>query len=115
MKLPTVQLFMQHLSMNIDVVTCQLAVYQRVVYIVYQMMAAILGLRLTLTLLRVLRKSTTDATFYSHTRIYPVVDRCREKDFRPSVTNRVGETRMHSNPVQWQYVPESCRSDPKRH
>ena len=72
-KLPTVQLYMQHLSMNSDVVACRLVVYQnsRVVPLVLvtiprlELMAAVLGLRLTLTLLRVLSKSTTDATFYS--------------------------------------------------
>ena len=65
-----VQLYMQHLSMNTDVVTCGIS-KSRVVPLVLvtiprlELMAALLARRLTLTLLRVLSKSTTDATFYS--------------------------------------------------
>lgn len=69
-----------------------------------ELMAAVLGLRLIQTLIKVLQVAMTDVTFYSDSLDVLWWIRGYGKDFRPFVANRVGEIQMFSDPTQWQHV-----------
>ena len=70
-----------------------------------ELMGAILGLRLTQSILKALETPMGDATFYSDSMDVVWWTRGRGRDFRPFVANRIGKIQIHSNPVQWQHVP----------
>ena len=77
-----------------------------------ELMGAILGLRLTQSLLTVLDAPMQSVTFYSDSTDVLWWIRGRGKDFRPFVTNRIGEIRMFTKPSQWQHVStEENRAD----
>ena len=61
-----------------------------------ELMGAILGLRLTQSLLTVLEESMESVTFYSNSTDVLWWIRGRRKDFRPFVANRIGEIKMFS-------------------
>ena len=67
-------------------------------------MAAITGLRLTLTVIRVLEIPMSTVAFYSDSIDVLWWIRGHGKDFRAFVANRVGEIQMFSDPQQWQHV-----------
>ena len=69
-----------------------------------ELMAAITGLRLTQTVIRVLEISMSTVTFYSDSLDVLWWIRGHGKDFRAFVANRVGEIQMFSDPQQWQHV-----------
>ena len=69
-----------------------------------ELMGAILGLRLTQSLLTVLEASMQRVTFYSDSTDVLWWIRGRGKDFRPFVANRIGEIQMFTEPSQWQHV-----------
>jgi hypothetical protein len=69
-----------------------------------ELMGAILGLRLTQSLLTVLEVPMQSVTFYSDSTDVLWWIRGRGKDFRPFVANRIGEIQMFTEPSQWQHV-----------
>ncbi len=69
-----------------------------------ELMGAVLGSRLTQSVIAVLRIPMQDVIFYSHSvDVLWWMHGCG-KDFRPFVANRVGEIQNASDPSQWQYV-----------
>ena len=75
-------------------------------------LGAILGFRLTQSLLTVLDAPMQSVTFYSDSTDVLWWTRGRGKDFRPFVTNRIGEIQMFTEPSQWQHVStEENRAD----
>ena len=69
-----------------------------------ELMGAILGLRLTQSLLMVLEAPMQSVTFYSDRTDVLWWIRGRGKDFRPFVTNRIGEIQIFTEQSQWQHV-----------
>ena len=69
-----------------------------------ELMAAILGLHLTLSILVSLNISIAQARFWSDSMNVLFWFRGRGKQYRPFVTNRIGEIQRQSNPEHWQYV-----------
>ncbi|XP_074637789.1 uncharacterized protein LOC141896447 [Acropora palmata] len=69
-----------------------------------ELMGAILGLRLTQSLLTVLEAPMQSVTFYSDSTDVLWWIRGRGKDFRPFVANRICEIQMFTEPSQWQHV-----------
>ena len=69
-----------------------------------ELVAAILGLRLTQNILRALEMNMRDVTFYFDSADVLWWIRGCGRDFRPFVANRIGEIQMFSNPTQWQHV-----------
>ena len=69
-----------------------------------ELMGAILGLRLTQSLLTVLEAPMQRVTFYSDSTDILCWIRGRGKDFRPFVANRIAEIQMFTEPSQWQHV-----------
>ena len=69
-----------------------------------ELMGAILGLRLTQSLLTVLELPMQIVTFYSDSTDVLWWIRGRGKDFRPFVANRIGEIQMFTERSQWQHV-----------
>ena len=69
-----------------------------------ELMGAILGLRLTQSLLTVLEAPMQSVTFYSDSTDVLWWVPGRGKDFRPFVANQIGEIQMFTEPSQWQHV-----------
>ena len=69
-----------------------------------ELMGAILGLRLTQSLLMALELPMQSVTFYSDSTDVLWWIRGRGKDFRPFVANRIGEIQMFTEPSQWPHV-----------
>ena len=70
-----------------------------------ELMGAILGLRLTQNISRVLEIPMQSVMFFSDSKHVLWWIRGRGRDFRSFVANRVGEVQMATEPCQWQYVP----------
>ena len=70
-----------------------------------ELMAVILGLRLTQNISRVLGISVKTVLFFSDSKDVLWWIRGCGRDFRPFVANRIGEVQMATDPSQWQYVP----------
>ena len=70
-----------------------------------ELMGAILGLRLTQNICRVLQIPVQSVLFFSDSKDVLWWIRGRGRDFRSFVANRVGEIQMATEPCQWQYVP----------
>ena len=70
-----------------------------------ELMGAIVGLRLTQSVSRVLEVPVKAATFYSDSTDVLWWIRGRGRDFRPFVANRIGEIQISTEPAQWQHVP----------
>lgn len=70
-----------------------------------ELMAAVIGLRLTQALIRVLEIPMNMVTFFSDSLDVLWWIRGHGKDFRAFVANRVGEIQMFTDPQQWQHVP----------
>ena len=69
-----------------------------------ELVGAILGLRLTQSLLTVFEAPMQCVTFYSDSTDVLWWIRGRGKDFRLFVANRIGEIQMFTEPSQWQHV-----------
>ena len=69
-----------------------------------ELMAAVLGLRLTLSILAALDISIDHARFWSDSMNVLYWIRGKGKHYLPFVANRIGEIQSQSNPEQWQYV-----------
>ena len=70
-----------------------------------EIMAAVLGLRLSLTVIRALQMSMESVTFWSDSMNVLWWIRGRSRQFKPFVANRVGEIQQYSSPAQWRHVP----------
>ena len=69
-----------------------------------ELMAAILGLNLTTSIVRALNIPIADAHFWSDDMDVLYWIRGRGRHFRPFVANRIGEIQHQSSPEQWHYV-----------
>ena len=69
-----------------------------------ELMAAVLGLRLTLSILAALGISIDHARFWSDSMNVLYWIRGKGKQYLPFVANRIGVIQSQSNPEQWQYV-----------
>ena len=69
-----------------------------------QLMAAILGLHLTLSILAAFNIPISQARFWSDSMNVLYWIRGKGKQYRPFVANRIGEIQRQSNPEQWHYV-----------
>ena len=70
-----------------------------------ELMAAILGLRLTESVSRVYSGGLAQAVFWSDSMNVLWWIRGRSRTFKPFVANRVGEIQSLTNPKQWRFVP----------
>ncbi|KAJ8045018.1 hypothetical protein HOLleu_07935 [Holothuria leucospilota] len=70
-----------------------------------ELMAAVLGLRLTESVVKTLGFNMRDVTFWSDSSNVLWWIRGRSRNFKPFVANRVGVIQTKSNPSQWRYVP----------
>ncbi|MCG8047834.1 MAG: hypothetical protein N0E48_19785, partial [Candidatus Thiodiazotropha endolucinida] len=70
-----------------------------------ELMAAVVGVRLTGRISRVLEIPLSQATFWSDSVNVLWWIRGRSREFKPFVANRVGEIQSNTNPGQWRYVP----------
>ena len=75
-----------------------------------ELMGAVLGLRLTQSVIAVLHLPMQDVIFYSDSIDVLWWIRGHGKDFRPFVANLVGEIQSGSDPSQWQHVPTNENS-----
>ena len=69
-----------------------------------ELMAAIPGLNLTLSIIAALNIPIADAHFWSDSMDVLYWIRGRGRQFRPFVANRIGEIQRQSSPEQWQYL-----------
>lgn len=69
-----------------------------------ELMGAIVGLRLTQSISRVLEVPIKAATFYSDSTDVLWWIHGRGRDFRPFVANRIGEIQISTDPAQWHHV-----------
>ena len=69
-----------------------------------ELMAASLGLHLTLSILAALNIPIVQARFWSHSMNVLHWIRGKGKQYRAFVANRIGEIQEQSNPEQWHYV-----------
>lgn len=69
-----------------------------------ELMGAIVGLRLTRSVSRVLELPVKAASFSSDSTDVLWWIRGRGRDFRPFVVNRIGEIQISTEPGQWQHV-----------
>lgn len=69
-----------------------------------ELLAAVLGLHLTLAITEALRISISMVRFWSGSMNVLLWIRGHGRQFRPFVANRVGLIQSHTNPEQWQYV-----------
>ena len=69
-----------------------------------ELMAAVLGLRLTQSIVKVLELNLREALFYSDSMDVLYWIRGKGRDFRSFVANRIGEVQMYTDPTQWQHV-----------
>lgn len=70
-----------------------------------EMMAAVLGLHLTLSVIAVLEISMKDVTLWSDSLNVLWWIRKPSRKMRPFIANRVGEIQHQTEPTQWRYVP----------
>ena len=69
-----------------------------------ELMAAVLGLRLTQRIVSTLEVSMATVMFYSESNDVLWWIRGHGREFRAFVANRIGEIQMNSEPAQWQHV-----------
>ena len=70
-----------------------------------ELMAAVLGLRLTQRIVSILEVSMDTVMFYSGSKDVLWWIRGHGREFRAFVANRIGEIQMNTEPAQWQHVP----------
>ena len=68
-------------------------------------MGAVLGLRLTQSIIQVLEIPMQEVTFYLDSNDVLWWIRGRGKDVQPFVVNQIGEIQNNSDLSQWQHVP----------
>lgn len=70
-----------------------------------ELMAAVLGLKLALSIAKPLDIPSERLVFWSDSMNVLWWIRGKSRDFKPFVANRVGEIHRNSSPTQWRYVP----------
>ena len=70
-----------------------------------ELMAAVVGLRLTTRINEVLELPMSSCCFWSDSLNVLWWIRGRSREFKPFVANRVGEIQTSTSPDQWRYVP----------
>ncbi|CAC5424074.1 unnamed protein product [Mytilus coruscus] len=70
-----------------------------------ELMAAVLGLRLALSVKHALEVHEDNMTFWSDSMNVLYWIRGRSREYKPFVANRIGEIHTSSNPTQWRHVP----------
>ena len=70
-------------------------------------MGAVIGVRLSTRIARVLELQTSQQIFWSDSQNVLWWIRGRSRDFKPFVANRVGEIQTSTNPEQWRYITTS--------
>ena len=76
-----------------------------------ELMAAILGVRLTESVSRVYSGGLRQAVFWTDSMKVLWWIRGRSRIFKPFVANRVGEIQSLTNPKQWRFVPTKNPAD----
>ena len=69
------------------------------------MCAAVLGLRLTVEVVKTLYVPSVNMTFRSDSMSVLWWVRNHSRNFKPFIANRVGEIQTVSKPEQWRYIP----------
>ena len=72
-----------------------------------ELMGAVIGVRLSTRIARVLELQTSQQIFWSDCRNVLCRIRGRSWDFKLFVANRVGEIQTSTSPKQWRYIPTS--------
>ncbi len=70
-----------------------------------ELMAAVLGFRLTLKITKLLRRPMSEATFWTDSMDVVHWVRNQSRLFKPFVANRISFIQTESNPQQWRFVP----------
>ena len=70
-----------------------------------ELTAAVLGLRLTEDVSKTLNIQMSDVTFWSDSMNVLWWVRNHSRNFKPFISNRIGEIQTNSKPEQWRYVP----------
>ena len=70
-----------------------------------ELMAAVLCVRLGLSVAKTLEVSLSNIRFWSDSMNVLHWIRNRSRNFKPFVANRIGEIQIVSSPIQWRYVP----------
>ncbi|KAK3736479.1 hypothetical protein QZH41_005829 [Actinostola sp. cb2023] len=70
-----------------------------------ELMGAVLGLRLSLSISKVYKIDTRDLKFWSDSMNVLWWIQRPSRTFKPFVANRIGEIHSYSDPVQWRHVP----------
>ena len=70
-----------------------------------ELMAAVLGLRLSMSVANVLEIPVHDVNYWSDSMNVLYWIRGRSRSYKPFVANRIGEIQTVTNPCQWRYVP----------
>ena len=70
-----------------------------------ELMAAVVGVRLTTRISKVLEIQLSQSTFWSDSANVLWWIRGRSREFKPFVANRIGEIQSNTNPDQWRHVP----------
>ena len=71
-----------------------------------ELMAAVVGVRLTTRISKVLEIQLSQSTFWSDSANVLWWIRGRSREFKPFVANRIGEIQSNTNPDQWRHVPK---------
>ena len=72
-----------------------------------ELMAAVLGLRLTSSVCEVMKMAITSVVFWSDSMNVLHWIRGRSRTYKPFIANRVGEIQTFTNPDQWRHVSTS--------
>ena len=75
-----------------------------------ELMAAVVGVRLTTRISKVLEIQLSQFTFWSDSANVLWRIRGRRREFKPFVANRIGEIQSNTNPDQWRHVPTRLNS-----
>uniref|UniRef100_A0A8W8P1X9 CCHC-type domain-containing protein n=1 Tax=Magallana gigas TaxID=29159 RepID=A0A8W8P1X9_MAGGI len=70
-----------------------------------ELMGAVLGLRLTLSVTSALEMNGDQCTFWTDSMNVLCWIKAQSRSFKPFVANRIGEIQSASNPKQWHHVP----------
>ena len=70
-----------------------------------ELMVAVIGVRLTTRISKVLDIPMCRSTFWSDSANVLWWIRGRSRQLKPFVSNRVGEIQSHTNPDQWRHIP----------
>lgn len=104
-------LYVRHVKTNGEIVTRFIASKARVAPLKtisiprLELTAAVLGLRLTEEVSNTLEVSMGDVTFWSDSMNVLWWVQNHSRNFKPFVSNRIGEIQTKSKPEQWRYVP----------